>query len=167
MQHRHIQTTPISIDEKFGLAVVNLVEKFGFADNHVTGAYFLATRAPTVARGLKGFVWYFRGVVVHETYLDIRAGKHDYKEVIWYCLMHMHDLLLRMILTALGFKGRYQPVVMLGTAAEAVDWVRPEHSTRRCLGMVAIPRGDSQSELQEGVPTLLVAPTTTRATPQD
>lgn len=117
------RTTPISMDEKFGKAVVQVIEQLGFVDVQIAEAYLCENPGPD-GRSWAALLSYYRGVTVHETYLDVRGGKHDYKEVV-VLLVHLHDLLIRMILKSLEFKGTYNPVVFLGKGAEGVDWVKP------------------------------------------
>jgi len=122
------RTTPIGMDEKFGVAVVNVIEKYGFPDARIAENYLRANPRPD-GKSWAALLSYYRGVTVHETYLDLRSGKDDYKEVV-VLLSHLHDLLLRMILKTIGFQGTYSPVVFLGPGSEPVDWVKPTTEAR-------------------------------------
>lgn len=41
---------------------------------------------------------------------------------------HLHDLLVRIILKMIKYDGTYQPIVIIATARQPVDWVQPSMS---------------------------------------
>jgi hypothetical protein len=40
-------------------------------------------------------------------------------------ILHLHDLLVRILLKIIGYTGRYQPRLIRATASENADWFRP------------------------------------------
>ncbi len=67
----------------------------------------------------------YRNAVVHDDYLDIFGGGHG-EELIESALIHLHDLLVRVVLKLLGYGGAYQPTVSTSRDSRTIDWVKPE-----------------------------------------
>ncbi|MCY2931838.1 MAG: hypothetical protein NTV86_20565 [Planctomycetota bacterium] len=120
------KTTPTDKDEAFGRAVVNVIDHFAFPDAHIAQT-FLQENPRSDGRSWAELLSYYRGITIHETYFDFRSGKHDPIEA-HILKTHLHDLLLRMVLKTIGFKGTYNPVVRRALGMEVVDWVKPTTS---------------------------------------
>jgi hypothetical protein len=110
-------------DLSFGLAVEGLVRHFGLLDSEVLEPYYARHS------GLKGSNWvgalsYYRGAVFHEGFLDIDSPGTPVGEVLGF-ILHLHDLLVRVLLKIVGYCGTYQPRLIRGTAAESADWFKP------------------------------------------
>jgi hypothetical protein len=66
---------------------------------------------------------YYRGAVLHEGFIDIDSQETPVGEVLGFVL-YLHDLLVRVLLKIVGYRGTYQPRLMRGLAAETADWFR-------------------------------------------
>jgi hypothetical protein len=40
-------------------------------------------------------------------------------------ILHLHDLVVRVLLKIVGYSGTYQPRLIRGTANESADWFKP------------------------------------------
>jgi hypothetical protein len=121
-------------DLSFGLAVESLVRHFGLLDSEVLEPYYAGN--PT----LKGSNWvgalsYYRGAVFHEGFLDIDSPGTSVGEVFGF-ILHLHDLVVRVLLKIVGYSGTYQPRLIRGTAAEGADWFKPGV---RVEGLLQVP----------------------------
>jgi hypothetical protein len=110
-------------DRQFGLAVEKLVEKFGLLDADLLGEYYSANPGPG-DRNWISCLSYYRGSVFHEGFIDLDSPGTPIGEVYSFVL-HLHDLLVRILLKIVGYNGRYQPRLVRGTASETADWFRP------------------------------------------
>lgn len=61
---------------------------------------------------------------MHVGYFDFASGNYDVMDVVK-VTNHLHDALLRIILTMVGYDGTYQPTVLSYTDVKPVDWVKP------------------------------------------
>jgi hypothetical protein len=123
---RRTRETPAGIDRAFGLAVVDLLAHFGLPDVGIAEKHFAAY--PTIYQG----TWVqtlsrYRAECVHDGYFDLKDTKDVH--IAFQVLRHLHDILLRVILKMLHYEGPYQPSTITFSAAEPVDWVRPETRT--------------------------------------
>ena len=109
-------------DRSFGLAVENLTRHFGLRDAEVLGPYYV--RHPGPGRDWVGTLSYYRGAVLHEGFVDIDSPAAAVGEVLGFVL-HLHDLLVRLLLKIVGYRGTYQPRLIRATAAENADWFKP------------------------------------------
>jgi hypothetical protein len=66
---------------------------------------------------------FLRGSVSHEAYFDLPSGRHDVFQLLM-VMDHMHDVLLRILFTILGYKGPYQPPIPPLPRVELVDCVK-------------------------------------------
>jgi len=107
-------------DRYFGLAVKSLVSHFGLLDSEVLGPYFQANPGPG-GRGWVESLSYYRGAVFHEGYIDIDSPGPPVGEVLGF-IFHLHDLLVRILLKIIGYRGMYQPRSIRGNAAQTADW---------------------------------------------
>jgi hypothetical protein len=110
-------------DRHFGLGLGMLVDHFGLLDSKVLGLYYAAHP------GAGGRSWveslsYYRGAVFHEGYVDLDSPATSVGEALGF-ILHLHDLLVRILLKIIGYRGTYQPRSVRLTAAETVDWFRP------------------------------------------
>ena len=65
--------------------------------------------------------------MVHNGYLDIYRDDYEEEEIEG-VMIHLHDLLVRVILKLLGYDGTYQPTVAMSLSDRTVDWVTPATS---------------------------------------
>lgn len=109
-------------DRSFGLAVEGLARHFGLRDSEVLAPYY-------AGHSKRGGTWvgalsYYRGAVFHEGFLDIDSLTTTLGEVVGF-ILHLHDLVVRVLLKIIGYSGKYQPRLIRATAAESADWFQP------------------------------------------
>jgi hypothetical protein len=110
-------------DRNFGLAVKSLLSNFGLLDSEVLGPYYENCPGPG-GRGWVESLSYYRGAIFHEGCLDLDSPGTPVGEVLGF-ILHLHDLLVRILLKIVGYRGMYQPRSIRGNAAETADWFRP------------------------------------------
>jgi len=113
-----------NIERKFGLALADLLERFGLYDVKVLDEHYRRKpRADGMDRWVDA-VSHYRTDVIHYGYLDLDAGGHDWRDV-WAIVNHLHDLMARIVLQALGYDGGYHPTVVPGDVIPlTLDWVK-------------------------------------------
>jgi hypothetical protein len=111
------------IDRSFGLAVVALASRFGLQDAEVLEPYYKYHPGPG-GRNWIETLSYYRGAVFHEGYVDFDSNLKSFGEVLGF-ILHLHDLLTRILLRIVGYGGTYQPRSIRARAASGPDWVRP------------------------------------------
>jgi len=107
----------------FGLAVAALLKKYDLKDEAVLNAMLASRTPPTTWAQMLSKI---RGAVIHTGYIDLQNRSDLLSQ--YALLRHLHDVLVRLFLIQVGYKGTYQPVVAewAGTSKE-LDWV--EEST--------------------------------------
>jgi hypothetical protein len=110
-------------DRSFGLAVEKLVRHLGLLDAEVLVPHYASHPGPE-GRDWIGTLSYYRGAVFHEGFVDIDSPGTQTGEVFGF-ILHLHDLVVRMLLKIVGYGGTYQPRLIRATAAETVDWFKP------------------------------------------
>lgn len=117
-------------DRPFGISVAELAaQQFGFNDASLVDQHYQSNPRSDGRESWCGVLSYYRGVVVHESYLGFGGAAYDIDDV-WCIRCHLHDLLLRIILKMVDYSGTYQPTVMHMTAREGVDWVQSQSSAQ-------------------------------------
>jgi len=112
-------------DKAFGVAVVDLITKFGLADAQILEDHYRGRMM-----GWGALLAHYRGDVTHHGYLDILEAGHDWEELVA-VRNHLHDVLARVILKTLEFDGGYTPgVVTQRVIPLTVDWVKPSFSAQ-------------------------------------
>ena len=115
------KTTPWGKAGDFGLAVVDLLNKFGLPDAIIVDSHY-AKKSPH-GETWASYLSHLRGASLHEGFFDIRSGEFGVQDLIA-ASNHLHDLLVRVILKMIKYDGAYQPTVSIGTTRQPVDWVR-------------------------------------------
>jgi hypothetical protein len=72
----------------------------------------------------------FRGTVMHAGYFDLKTSDDDIMS-LYHVLLHLHDIVVRIVLKMLGYDGPYSPAVLEYVSCEPVDWVKPDTSPRK------------------------------------
>jgi hypothetical protein len=108
-------------ENAFGLAMVELLRRFGMPDANVLQPH-LAAHPVAGAHNFPDLLSFLRGSVTHEAYFDLPSGRHDLYEVST-VLDHLHDVLLRVIFKTLGYAGPYQPPIVPVGGPACVGWV--------------------------------------------
>jgi hypothetical protein len=104
-------------ENKLGLAVVDLLKKFGLTDADVADVFLSARNRPDWA----SLISIYRNATIHEGYLDF-SKRHDVDEVVQLCL-HLKDVLTRLILKECGYDGTYDSVLRRSYGPQSIDWV--------------------------------------------
>jgi hypothetical protein len=125
---KRVKTTPWGKSGHFGLAVVDLLNKFGLPDAIIVDAHY-AKKAPPgeVAPTWASYLSHLRGASLHEGFFDIRSGEFGVQDIV-VANNHLHDLLVRIILKMIKYDGAYQPTVIIPATTQPVDWVQPSMS---------------------------------------
>ena len=107
-----------NMDKNFGSQLQELLGRLGLHDAEVMEVHASAPGGwlQTVNR--------YRNDVVHNGYLDIYHDDHD-EEMVEGAMIHLHDLLVRVVLKLLGYGGTYQPTVTMSLSDRTIDWVTP------------------------------------------
>lgn len=126
-----VKTTPWGKTGHFGLAVVDLLNKFRLPDAILVDAHYAKNAppgeaAPTWASHLS----HLRGASLHEGFFDIRSGEFGVQDLV-VANNHLHDLLVRIILKMIKYDGAYQPTVIIASTSQPVDWVQPSMSAEK------------------------------------
>ena len=113
-------------ERKFGLALADLLDRFGMPDATVLDAYYKMKPRADKREHWVDVVSHYRTDVIHYGYLDLDAGGHDWRDV-WAIINHLHDIMARIILQAVGYDGGYHPTAVPGPVIPvALDWVKPD-----------------------------------------
>lgn len=117
-------------DKNFGSQLRELLDRLGLHDAEAMEAHPRASASGvTKASGVAPAGWLqtvnrCRNEVVHNGYLDIFCNAYDEEEIDG-ILIHLHDLLVRVVLKLLGYGGTYQPTVAMSLDSRTINWVRP------------------------------------------
>jgi hypothetical protein len=124
-------TNASNIERKFGLALADLLERFGMPDAKVMDEHYAQKPRADKREHWVDVVTAYRTAVIHYGYLDLGPGGHDWQEVRA-LVNHLHDIMARIILRTLGYDGGYHPTVISGRATPfALDWVKPDTGAGR------------------------------------
>jgi hypothetical protein len=116
--------TPTGKDQKFGLAVADLLKHFSLPDADIIDAHYQANPRPDGIQTWSGVLSYYRSAPIHTGFFNISGKKHDFDDI--YTIMnHLHDVLLRIIFRIIGYDGTYQPPVITMSSIMPTDWVVP------------------------------------------
>ena len=108
----------------YGQSILALLNKFGLPDAQIVEDYYKANPRPDGKRW-RDVMPRYRGITMHRSFFDFDSGDYDPYEVST-ILKHSHDLLVRILLKELGYRGPYQPRVVADTFPAPVDWVTDE-----------------------------------------
>jgi len=109
-------------EKDFGLALLDLVRHYGFADPDIMQAHLLAHPNP-VATSWPGLVAYYRNAAIHDAFFEFSGSEELFS--ILRVMGHLHDLLLRIIFKILKYDGPYQPPIPPLMRRNNVEWVTP------------------------------------------
>jgi hypothetical protein len=110
-------------EKKFGLAVIDLLHKFGLPDAEVIDRFIASHPRADGVQDWASVLSSYRGATIHEGYMDF-TKKHDVNDVVRIC-RHLKDVVARVILKIIGYSGTYEPVTMKSYGPHRVDWVEP------------------------------------------
>ncbi len=108
----------------FGIAVVELLHKFGLHDMEAMNAYYSQMPNNVTWEGLLSFI---RGEVIHSGAIHVEGRG---KLLAWFELArHLHDVCKRILLHEIGYKGTYSASNVLYAGQYEVDRVTPSTTT--------------------------------------
>jgi hypothetical protein len=112
-------------DRAFGLAVLELLRRFSLQhDGEIAETYYAAQRVnPSSPSSWAAALSHWRGIALHGSYFDFQSGDYDLELIISTCF-HLHDVAFRIVLSLLGYTGKYQPAVSLMPDPQPLDWVK-------------------------------------------
>ncbi|MBS9391558.1 MAG: hypothetical protein HEQ33_22775 [Dolichospermum sp. WA123] len=106
---------PVSIDRSFGLTVVKLIKHFNLLDSDIITEYY-GDNHRDFARVLS----YYRGAIIHEGYFNFDSEDYNFEDVVR-VLKHLHDILIRLNLIMLEYRGHY--ITPISNSPKLVNWV--------------------------------------------
>ncbi len=126
---RRTRAIPPSTDEKLRTAAPSLLSlpRFSFPDVALLDAYYAAHPGPRGATTWGDALSAYRNAVTHDGYLDFQGGAYDFDDAIRF-LLHLHDLITRIVLKMLGYTEHYESPADAWRGMRAVDWVTPHTS---------------------------------------
>jgi len=116
-------------EQKFGLAVVDLLQCFGLPDQSVIDGYIAANPRMDGLRDWASVISSYRGSTIHEGYMDFDK-KHDANDVVRISA-HLKDALTRIIFKEVGYSGTYESVLARSYGPQAIDWIQPTTEPER------------------------------------
>jgi uncharacterized protein YlzI (FlbEa/FlbD family) len=113
--------------DQFGMSVCKLLanNNFQFQDEKIIDNFYKTNPRPDKQNFAKVLSNY-RGAVIHEGYFDFN-NKYNFKDVVIF-LNHLHDILIRILLTELGYCGQYNSPITTPDSIKLTDWVNPNTS---------------------------------------
>jgi hypothetical protein len=113
-----------NVERKFGLALADLLERFGLPDAGVVDEYLKSNPRPDGREHWVDIVSRYRTEVIHYGHLRLGPEGEGWRDV-WTVINHLHDVMARILLQTLGYDGGYQPAVLTGPSVPyEVDWVK-------------------------------------------
>lgn len=125
---RNVRTAKV-LQTNYGSKIEALIKKFDLPDPDIFNARARKENqkfAPVISR--------LRGKIMHGGYLNFGEQARDAEYI--QLLYHLRDILFRILLKILDYKGQYQPQIIRATASEPVDWIKPD-MTASTLGYSA------------------------------
>jgi hypothetical protein len=110
-------------DVDFGLAVAELMKKFGLPDADILDAHYQSNPRPDGIRSWSGVLSHCRGTTMHRGHYDFSGKTHDFEDILR-LNDHLLDILVRLIFKIIGYDGTYQPPTIKGTDSLPSDWVK-------------------------------------------
>jgi hypothetical protein len=118
-------------ENKFGLAVVSLLQSFGFPDADIIDRFLTNTPRSDGLRDWASVITAYRNATIHEGYMDFEK-KHDIQDVVRIC-NHLKDVIARIVFRESKYDGTYESPLLQGFGPQPIDWVKP-HTTADKLG---------------------------------
>lgn len=115
-----------NVERKFGLALADLLMRFGLPDAEVVDEHLKSHPRPDGREHWVDVVSGYRTDVIHYGHLRLGPAGEGWRDV-WTVINHLHDVMARVLLQTLGYDGGYQPAVVPGPRIPRdVDWVKPD-----------------------------------------
>jgi hypothetical protein len=113
-----------NIERKFGLALTDLLERFGMPDADIPDRHYKANPRADGKKHWAQVVSHYRTDVIHHGYLRLGASDEGWREALA-VINYLHDIMARIIPQALEYDGGYQPTMVPGPAVPFdLDWVK-------------------------------------------
>jgi hypothetical protein len=116
--------TPATTDRNFGLAVLDLIKRFQMHDAAVAGAYY-AAHPRGDGRSWAALLSHYRGLSLHGGAFRFEPGEDSPVEVFRFA-NHLGDIVIRIVLKILGYRGEYQDKNAKWADSRSLDWVTPD-----------------------------------------
>lgn len=127
------QANVVTEERDFGLAVSDLLKKFGLFDADAMGSYYRSIGSDVTWEGLLSFV---RGQVIHSAAIPMQSSRGL---LAWFeFARHLHDICKRIILKQTGYCGTYAASNVIFSGQYQLDRVTA-NSTPRQLGYTVPP----------------------------
>ncbi|MGA7887812.1 MAG: hypothetical protein WCA44_18915, partial [Acidobacteriaceae bacterium] len=117
-------SNPANIDRDFGLSVLSLLNHFGLHDSEVVDRFY-AANPRSDGRKWHQVLSNYRGLTQHGDAFRFEQGEHSALEV-HRLASHLSDIIARILLIQIGYKGEYQRATAKWTDAKTTDWVTPQ-----------------------------------------
>jgi hypothetical protein len=121
MISRKMQQYQPYFDRSYGRSVVNLMHRFCLNDAEVVESYYESNPRWDRRKWIQ-VLPYYRGKTMHSGYFKFHENE-NYRMDVPRISRHLHDILLRIVLKMLSYKGTYQPSAKSFKSADHVDWV--------------------------------------------
>ncbi len=113
-------------DGDFGRKVICLLDHYGLSDASAMEQYYSGQDRPTWAQVLSQF----RNAPIHHGYFEFQNGTFELSEISA-IQDHLFDILVRIVLKVIDYRGEYQPrVIDHTTDRKTVDWVTKSISSK-------------------------------------
>lgn len=117
-------SNPANIDRDFGLSVLSLLYHLGLHDSEVVDGFYAVNPRPD-RRKWHQVLSNYRGLTQHGDAFRFDQGEHSAVEV-HRLASHLSDIIARILLIQIGYKGEYQRATAKWTDAKTTDWVTPQ-----------------------------------------
>lgn len=118
-----------SSEGKFGLAVVDLLQKFGLPDPDIIDAFIAANPRRDAVPDWASLLSWYRIATIHEGYMNFER-KHDASDVVAVS-RHLKDAISRILLKECGYVGKYISVLASGYGPQPLDWIQANTGAER------------------------------------
>ena len=107
----------------FGKAISSLLKlpEFDMPDGDILSQYSESKPWPG-NRSWSDVLSKYRGIVMHQGYFDFRSAGEEIVE-IFRIMLHLHDIVVRLILKMLGYQGTYRPSVYYKSSPQRFRWI--------------------------------------------
>jgi hypothetical protein len=110
-------------DEKFGRAVVKLLERFELRDAVVIDRRLRKFPGPNGIKKWDALLSYYRTETLHFGYFDVLSGTHDIDDLIRFT-DHLRDVVIRIVLKMIRYDAAYHPAIPRTPPNIPVNWVK-------------------------------------------
>jgi len=110
------------LDTTYGKSVVKLMHKFCLKDVEIVETHYKSHPRRDKRKWVQ-VLPYYRGKTMHSGYFKFYENEYYRSDVPRIC-RHLHDILLRIVLKMLDYKGTYQPTLKNFKSVDSLDWIK-------------------------------------------